>query len=194
MSAPSTTPPRRGEAGLGSAVLMAIVALSCGDPTLTEVFVCYEIDPELVGDTTEASICATDDTGEILFGCGSTLTDLGRDGLRRSQAFVQEDAERLILSVEAEVPGSLPGTVRSVSQAIDVPFAPGRIIDVSLRLEVECLDRVCLDGQTCVEGRCVDQRIASTRCLTDHDDEPDPLCIEMEPRLARGCPAPSDAP
>ena len=194
MSAPATPLPRSGKAGLGAALLMALVALSCGDPTLTEVFVCYEIDPGLVGETTEASICATDDTGEVLFGCGSTLTDLGRDGLRRSQAFVQEDAERLFLSVEAEVPGSLPGSVRSVSQAIDVPFAPGRTIDVSLRLEVECLDRVCTEGQTCVEGRCVDRRIASPRCLTDHGDEPTALCVEMEPRLARGCPAPSDEP
>ncbi len=167
-----------------------LLLLSCGDPELTQLFVCYEIDPELVSAGTTTRVCAFDDSGAILTGCDDgTRIQLGSDGERRSQAFVQADAERVEITLEGVVNRPGVGEVE-LTQSIDMPFSPGRIIDVSLRLENACLDRICPDDETCVGGRCVPIAITNERCFTEHGDEPDPLCADMDERLTRGCPAP----
>lgn len=174
---------------IGWAALLLL--LSCGDPELTQLFVCYEIDPELVSAGTTTRVCAFDDSGAILTGCDDgTRIQLGSDGERRSQAFVQADAERVEITLEGTVNRPGVGEVE-LSQSIDMPFSPGRIIDVTLRLENACLDRICPDDETCVSGRCVPIAILNERCFTAHGDEPDPLCADMDSRLTRGCPAPA---
>jgi len=171
---------------------LLLLALSCGDPELTELFVCYEIDPELVSAGTTTRVCATSDTGAILAGCDeSTRIQLGSDGRARSQAFVQRDAERIQIALEAVV--TRPGVGDTeLSQSIDVPFATGRVVDVTLRLENACLDRVCPDAETCVDGRCLPIAVDGERCFTDHGTAPDPFCEGMDARLTRGCVAPSE--
>jgi len=172
--------------------LPLLLALSCGDPELTQLFVCYEIDPELVSAGTTTRVCVVDDSGEVLAGCDDdTRIQLGSDGEPRSQAFVQQEAERVQISLEGVVNRPGIGEVE-LSQSIDVPFSPGRIIDVTLRLENACLDRICPDDETCVAGRCMATTIVNERCFTDHGTTPDPSCLEMDARLARGCAAPGE--
>jgi hypothetical protein len=173
-------------------VLLLPLALSCGDPELTQLFVCYEIDPELVSAGTTTRVCAMDDSGAILTGCDEdTRIQLGSDGQPRSQAIVQSDAERVMIALEGVV--NRPGVGETeVRQSIDIPFSPGRVIDVTLRLENACLDRVCPDDETCVDGRCLPVSVANERCYTDHGSAPDPTCLAMDARLARGCTAPSE--
>ena len=173
--------------------LLLALLLSCGDPELTQLFVCYEIDPELVSAGTTTRVCAQSDTGAILTGCDEgTRIQLGTDGETRSQAFVQDRAERLTITLEGVV--NRPGVGETeLSQSIEVPFSPGRIIDVSLRLENACLDRVCPDGETCVDGPCLPLAVTGERCLTDHGSPPDPFCEDLDARLTRGCPAPASA-
>ncbi len=172
--------------------LLALLLLSCGDPELTELFVCYEIDSELVSAGTTTRVCAVDDSGAILTGCDEgTRIQLGSDGRPRSQAFVQRDAERVQIELEAVV--NRPGVGETeLSQSIDIAFSPGRVIDVTLRLENACLDRVCPDDETCVDGRCLPIAVTGERCLTDHGSTPDPFCEDADARLTRGCVAPSE--
>lgn len=168
------------------------LALSCGDPELTQLYVCYEIDPELVSAGTTTRVCAFDDEGGILTGCDDgTRIQLGSDGVPRSQAFVRRSSERVEITLEGVVNRPGVGEVE-LTQSIDMPFAEGRIIDVTLRLENACLDRICPEDETCVAGRCVPIRIANERCFTDHGSEPDPLCDDMDGRLTRGCAAPGE--
>ena len=167
-----------------------LLLLSCGDPELTQLFVCYEIDPELVSAGTTTRVCAFDDSGAILTGCDEgTRIQLGSDGERRSQAFVQGDAERVQITLEGVVNRPGVGEVE-LTQSIDVPFSPGRIVDIGLRLENACLDRICPDDETCVSGRCVPIVVTGERCFTDHGSDPDPFCEDRDSRLTRGCPAP----
>ena len=177
------------------ALAVAAVLGSCGEPPLTEIFVCYAIDPALVSPSTETRICVIDDRGEVVTGCEeASRSELGSDGVTRSQGFVRADAERLTIALEGRVPWAGPaGTeMRDLEQSIDLAFAEGRVIDVALRLESACLDRFCPPDQSCVAGRCKPLGVPNERCHTDHGAEPDSFCVEGDPRLTRGCLAPGE--
>lgn len=184
---------RRDALVTGAALAMLLALGGCGDGTPTQLFVCYGIDPELVAPDTVVRACVRSDEGEALFGCDETsVLSLGQTGAVLSQAVVQGGAERVRISLAGEVTRPGPGgTTRTVpvEQALDVPFVPGEIIDVALRLEPSCLDRTCTDGTTCIDGACVDASV-NERCLTPHGMLPREGCTD--PRLVAACPAPFD--
>ncbi|MBX3248153.1 MAG: hypothetical protein KF901_13320 [Myxococcales bacterium] len=167
------------------ALALAAFAASCGGE-LTEVFACYSIDPALVGPETIVRLCVTDDEGQRVFGCSDTRLSIAQTGARLSQGIVQDRSERVAFRLQGEIPRPTGGS-SSVEQQLIVPFAPGRIVDVSLHLDTRCVERTCEAGRTCVEGACVPIEV-NPRCLTDHGALPRPDCDD--PRLVAGCSAP----
>ena len=169
-----------------SAVWIALAfGAGCGSGSITEIFACYSFDPSLVSEDTIVRMCVRDEEGQVVQGCGDARLSLANTGITASQGFVRDDAERLLFELEGEV--SISGRVISFSQLVDVPFVEGEIIDVSLRLDIICADRICDLGSTCVAGSC-EAIDVGTRCLTPHGLAPLPECTD--PRLVTPCNAP----
>lgn len=166
--------------------LPLLLLVSCGSGSVTEIFACYSIDPSLVSEDTVVRICVRDENGEIVQGCGDARLSLANTGVTASQGFVRGNAERLSFELEADV--MIVGRVVTFSQTLDVPFVDGEIIDVSLRLDAVCADRLCDPGSTCVAGTCEAYEVG-TRCLTPHGLPPLPECTD--PRLIAPCNAPT---
>lgn len=170
------------------ALLLALAG--CGGDELTQLFACYAIDDALVASDTVVRLCVTEDGGERVFGCSDTRLSIAQSGGLVSQAIVRERADAVYLRLDGELarPTGGGGTrVATVSQELIVPFAEGRIVDVTLRLDARCVDRPCPAGQTCVEGACAPIEV-NERCLTSHGEAPAADCTD--PRLVTACPAP----
>ena len=178
---------KRTSAGALAALLLVA---GCGDEGLTQFFVCYEIDPALVADSTQTRVCVRDDDGAALFGCdGEGALTLGRTGETASQAIVGHGS--VTITLEADVVRRVAGgstTTVTFSQRVQATPLDGEIVDLKLRLTEGCLERPACDaGETCVEDACVPVDV-SARCLTPRGTPPSLDCDD--PRLTSSCPAP----
>jgi hypothetical protein len=161
-------------------ILAVVVAFSgCGGDEVTEIFVCYEVEPDLRMPDGELRICATaTPDGRPLFGCdGSSIGRL--DAMPQTQGYVRRRADGVRLELAADVPGT-----GLVTQSAAVPFQADRIVDVVLRIERACLSLVCPPGQTCGAGRCLPEAVDPT-CLADHGGAARTGCTD--PRVIPGC-------
>ncbi len=163
-----------------------ILTTSCGEE-LTQFFVCYEIAPDLVADSTVVHACVRDADGNTIFGCGDSELSLGRTGETATQSIVGNGEVDITLSADVTRAGP-GGTTRvvPVEQRVVATLEPGRIIDLRLRLEAVCLERACDAGETCVGGECRAAEVTA-RCLTAHGEPPPDRCDD--PRLEGGCSA-----
>lgn len=172
--------------------MLAMLGTSCGGEELTEIFVCYSIDDTLVNPDTRVTVCARDERGQNLFGCGDGLLSISTLGGTASQGFVQDLAEtvriELVGSIQREVDGVLQTS--TISQAIELDFQPGRTIDVNLSIDAECINRPCAPTETCVVGTCQPVRIPNARCLSDHGEAPNRGGVCDDDRLANSCAGP----
>lgn len=159
--------------------LLVLASASCSGEDVTEVFACYSVDPALVVPGGSVGVCAVSQPdGRVLFGCdGSPIggLDLGV----QTQGYVQSRADALRIELSAEVPGT-----GSITQSVQVDFQPGRIVDVSLRIESACAMRVCPSGETCVGGTCLPVTI-NAACLATHGQPAPEGCLDL--RATRGC-------
>lgn len=173
-----------------ASLVLALALVGCGGDELTQLFACYAIDDALVASDTVVRLCVTEEGGGRVFGCSDTRLSIAQSGGLVSQAIVREGADAVYLRLDGELvrPTGGGGTrVATVSQELLVPFADGRIVDVTLRLDARCVDRPCPTGQTCVEGACAPIEV-NARCLTSHGEAPPADCTD--PRLVTACPAP----
>lgn len=177
-------------ARFSNVVLVVLALAGCGGDDLTQLFACYAIDDSLVASDTVVRLCVTEEGGERVFGCSDTRLSIAQTGGLVSQAIVRESADVVYLRLEGDFvrPSGGGGTrIATVSQELLVPFADGRIVDVTLRLDPRCVDRACPAGQTCIEGACAPIEV-NERCLTSHGQAPADDCTD--PRLVTACPAP----
>ena len=173
-----------------ASLALALALAGCGGNEITQLFACYSIDDALVASDTVVRLCVTEDGGERVFGCSDSRLSIAQSGGLVSQAIVRDRADAVYLRLDGELvrPTGGGGTrTATVSQELIVPFAAGRIVDVTLRLDARCVDRPCPTGQTCVEGACAPIEV-NERCLTSHGEAPAADCTD--PRLISACPAP----
>ena len=168
--------------------LLLLCLCSCGGD-LTELFVCYGIDDELVNPQTRVTVCARDDQDAIVFGCDGAPLAISTLGGIASQGFVQSEARAVHIELVGMIDRDVGGTrqMATFSQAIDLDFEPGRVIDVSLRLAASCIGRTCGDDETCVEGACFPTRVANARCYSEHDQPPISSSVCDDARLSTSC-------
>lgn len=165
---------------------------ACGGGGLTEFFVCYSIDEELVNPQTRVTVCARDDQDALVFGCdGVPLASSALDGIA-SQGFVQSEARAVRIELVGMIDRDVGGIrqIATVSQAIELDFDPGRVVDVSLHIAAACLGRPCAADETCVRGACIPTRIPNARCYSEHDQPPVSSSVCDDPRLSTSCFAP----
>lgn len=163
-------------------VSLALLGAACGPDPVTEILVCYSIDPAFTASGGDVRVCAqTDDGRRVLFGCDGSAVASVSDG-ELSQGFVKARAAGILVRLEADVT-DVTGTY-TITQGARVPFQADRIVEVSLRVEPACADHPCSFGETCVAGVCAPEAIDPS-CLSDHGDPPRPGCTD--PRVARGC-------
>ncbi len=174
------------------ALALILFLCACGGGDLTELFVCYSIDEELVNPQTRVTVCARDDQEAIVFGCDGVPLAISTLGGIASQGFVQSEARgvhiELVGMIDREVGGARQ--MATVGQAIELNFDPGRVVDVSLRISASCIGRTCATGETCVQGACFPTRVANARCYSDHDQPPVSSSVCDDPRLSSSCLAP----
>lgn len=162
--------------------LAAALCGACGPEPVTEIYVCYSIDPAFTSSAGEVRICAqTDDGRRVLFGCDGSPVGRVSDG-ELSQGFVRERASGVFVELEADVTD--PTGTYTIAQGARVPFQSDRVVGVSLHIEPACADHPCSFGETCAAGVCVPLPL-DPACLADLGDRPRPGC--SDPRVARGC-------
>ena len=166
------------------ALLLAVALFSgaCGPDPITEILVCYSVDPAFTGSGGDVRVCAqTEDARRVLFGCDGSSVGTVSDG-ELSQGFVRQSASGVLVRFEADVT-DVTGTY-TIAQSARVPFQPDRVVAVALHIEPACADHPCSFGETCAGGVCVPEAIEPS-CLADHGDRPRPGCTD--PRTVRGC-------
>lgn len=168
--------------------LLLLCLCSCGGD-LTELFVCYGIDEELVNPQTRVTVCARDEEDAVVFGCDGVPLGISTLGGIASQGFVQSDARAVSIELVGMIDRDVGGTrqMATVRQAIELDFDPGRVIDVSLRLDASCIGRTCAADETCAQGVCFPTRIANARCYSEHDQPPVSSSVCDDPRLSTSC-------
>ena len=162
---------------------LASIACGCGGDSVTEIFVCYSVDPALSMPDGSLRVCATaDPDGRVLFGCDGS--EIGRlDAPLETQGFVRRRAEGIEVELSAEIP-----SMGTIAQRAHVPFQAGRIVDLSLQIDPRCASVPCPAGQTCAAGACYGEDV-DPACLTDHGSPARPGCTD--PRVIPGCRAAS---
>lgn len=157
------------------------------DQAVAQVLFCYSVDPVLAAEPDfRVYLCARSLSGDVLVGCdGSVRVPLNAATLDLSQAFVQDTAEGIDVEI-AGVYTDVAGRDVVTSQRLRLPFREGTIVDATLSLEPDCRGRLCGDGDTCVDGRCVPAMVPSNACLNEHGTEP-PTRASCDRRTSSAC-------
>lgn len=178
---------------LAGAVVCATAVSACEQKPVTEIFVCYRIDPTLgvvraplrvVALTGEGSRdggvlrLEDPDQSQLRDGGGGDVTA----GWTRSPGSASDRLHFTLGAVLSTVSGAPPDFV----QEADVPFVPDHIVSVRISLDAACRTVRCGVGTTCVAGTCQNVRIERV-CMPDYGGAAGVGCDERT-RLA--CPSP----
>jgi len=188
---------RRGVCGVAFPLALActLVASGCEETPMTEIFVCYRIDPTLSVVRTPLRVVAiTGDGG--LDGGVLRLEDMDQSQLLRDGGGGDVTAgwtraagsasDRLHFTLGA-VLSTLPLAPPDFVQEADVPFVRDHIVSVRVSLESACRTVMCPSGQTCVAGACVPIGIEPS-CMPDYGGVA--RGARCDARTTVACPAP----
>jgi len=178
------------------ALVVACAALSagCEEDPVTEVFVCYRIDPALAVVRSPLSVVAIAGDGSLDGGVPrledpdqSQLRDgAGRDVTAGWTRAPGSTADRLHFRLGA-VLSTVPSAPPDFFQEADVPFVRDHIVSVRISLEVACRTVTCGAGMTCVAGRCRPVRV-DPACMPGYGGSATGASWDERTRVA--CPAP----
>lgn len=175
--------------GLGCALAVS----ACEEAPVTEIFVCYQIDPSLGVVRSPLRVVALTGDGTLDGGVlrledpdQSQLRDIRGGDVTAGWTRGDGSASNRLHFTLGAVLSTLPGAPADFVQEADVPFVTDHIVSVRISLDAACRSIACGAGLTCVAGTCRPVRIERA-CMPDYGTAAPAACDE---RTRVACPSP----